>query len=148
MPLEDFQKQMKSPFQSQPRKGDGSAVMSELVKRINQNARRIHFVEQKMERMESGMRSLDETVLMQLNELKLELDKIGNKIADVADRLTAVENEVLRINSRLDKTATKTEVKQLETFIDLINPITSEFITKDQLERALEERVIKARKRI
>jgi septal ring factor EnvC (AmiA/AmiB activator) len=148
MPLEDFQKQVKNPFQAQPRKGEGDAIMSELVKRINQNARRIHFVEQKIERVESGMRSLDETVLTQLNELKLELDKIGNKIADVADRLNAVENEVLRINSRLDKAATKTEVKQLESFIDLINPITSEFITKDELERALEERILKTRKRV
>jgi len=144
MPSDEIQKS----FQSQPRKGDSNSVMSELIQRINQNARRIHFMEQKIERMENGMRSLDETVLMQLNELKLELEKISNKIVDVSDRIITMENEVARINNRLDKTATKNEVNQLETFIDIINPITSEFITKGELERALEDRMTKTRKRV
>ena len=126
---------------------DEKAIINELIKRINQDSRRIHFIEQKIERIESGMRSLDETVLMQLNDLKLALEKISNKIADVADRLVSMENETARINSRLGKTATKSEVKQLETFIDLINPITSKFITKDELERALDDRLAKMKKR-
>jgi len=147
MALEDFQKQIQSPFQTKQPVQD-KALMPELVKRMNENARRLHLLEQKIERVESGMRGLDETVLTQLADLKLGLEKISNKLADISDRLATTENETARLNMRLDKAATKSEVKQLETFIDLINPITSKFVTKDELERALEDEAAKMKKRV
>jgi predicted metal-binding transcription factor (methanogenesis marker protein 9) len=81
--------------------------------------------------------------LNQINDLKINLDKIGQKIMGVSDRLNVMENEILRINKDLSKTALKSDIKKLETFIDIVNPITAKFVTKDELERALEERVRK-----
>ena len=118
-------------------------ITSEIVRRINEDTRRIKLLEQTSERIQTRMDQIEEAVLNQMNDLKIDLDKISIKINSVSDRLKAIENEIIRINKDLAKTATKAEVKQLETFIDLINPITSKFITKDQLERALEERLAK-----
>jgi hypothetical protein len=65
------------------------------------------------------------------------------KISTIADRLTGMENELLRINKELSKTASKSEVKQLEMYIDVMNPIKSKFVTKDELERTLDDRIKK-----
>lgn len=119
---------------------DMTALSSELVRRMNEDARRIKMMEQKVERLENTLNTLEETILMQMNELKISIENIGTKIKSVADRLGTIENDILRINKELGKTATKAEVKQIETFVDLVNPIKAKFVTKDELERALEER--------
>jgi chromosome segregation ATPase len=135
------------PFQTQGQKPqEGKDTIDEIIKRLNQSSHRIQMLEQKLDRVENGMRGLDETVLVQLNELKIDLDRIAVKITDVSDRIMGLENEVARINTRLDKTATKSEVKQLETFIDLINPVTSQFVTKDELGRAVDDSEAKMKK--
>jgi predicted nucleic acid-binding Zn-ribbon protein len=135
------------PFQTQGQKPqEGKEIIDEIIKRLNQSSHRIQMLEQKLDRIENGMRGLDETVLVQLNELKIDLDRIAVKITDVSDRIMGLETEVARINTRLDKTATKSEVKQLETFIDLINPVTSQFVTKDELGRAMDDSEAKMKK--
>lgn len=134
-------------FQPQKQQ-DEKTIIAELVKRLNQNASRLHMAEQKIDRVETTIRTLDETALTQMNNLKLDLDRISSKIADVADRLVFIESEVARMNARMEKTATRMEVKQLESFIDIINPITSKFVTKDELERAVEDRLATVKKRV
>jgi len=69
------------------------------------------------------------------------LERIIAKIGGIADRLTGIESELLRINKELGKSATRAEVKQLETYIDIMNPIKSKFITKNELDRILDERI-------
>lgn len=120
---------------------DEKAVTSELVKRVNENSRRVRALEQNIDRIESNISVLEENAIGQMKDLKLELDKIAQKIAVVSDRLSSMENEISRIDKLLGKTATKAELKQIESFIDLVNPITSKFVTKDELERALQEKI-------
>lgn len=117
------------------------ALTGEIVKRLNENSRRIRTMEDRMDRMESASTSLEERALEEMGSLKINLEKISNKIGSVADRLTAMENEILRINGLLEKTATKSEIKKLETFIDLVNPVTANFVTRDELEQELEDRL-------
>ena len=120
--------------------GDVKSLMTELVKRINEDTRRVRTLEQKMEKIENSIRGLEDSSLVQLNELKLGLEKINDRILKTSDRLTNMENDILKLNKELGKTASKIDVKQLENFIDLVNPITSRFVTKDEMERAMEER--------
>lgn len=117
------------------------AITGEIIKRLNENSRRIRTMEDRMDRIENTTTSLEERALEQMGDLKINLEKIASKIGSVADRLTAMENEILRINNQLEKTATKDEIKKLETFIDLVNPITSKFVTKDELEQELEDKL-------
>ncbi len=120
---------------------DIKSLATELVKRINEDTRRIRSLEQRMEKNENTMRGLEDSNLAQLNELKLGLEKIGDRILKTSDRLESIENEILRLNKELGKTASKMDVKQMESFIDLVNPITSRFVTKDEMDRAMEERL-------
>jgi len=125
-------------FESKPAESPMS-VMNEVVRRLNENSRRLKYVEQKVEKIESTTSTLEENVLVQMNDLKINLERIGQKITDLSGRLDAIDSELLKFNKELSKTASKAEVKQLETFIDIINPITSKFVTRDELERIIEE---------
>ena len=121
-------------------------LTTELVKRINEDTRRIRIIEQRVDRLENSIESIQESTLTQLNDLKLSLEKISNKIVSVSEKLVNIEGEILRLSKELSKTATKRELKQMETFIDLINPITAKFATKDEVENMIDNKILKNRK--
>jgi len=131
---------MALPFEKQP-VADVTAMTNEMVRRLNEYSRRIKNIEQRLERMESRIGMMEQTSLNQMSDLKISLDKISQKILGVSERLNSIESEILRLNKDLGKVALKADVKKLETFIDIVNPITSKFVTKGELERALEERI-------
>lgn len=115
--------------------------MSEMVRRLNENERRIRTLEQGLERMETSFSTLEERLLMQLDDLRISLERIGNKITDLAGKFTETETNISRLTKELGKTASKAEMKQLTTYLDIVNPITSKFVTKDELERALDQKI-------
>ena len=121
-------------------KADVQIVLNELVRRINEDARRIRSLEQRNERIETSFSNLEDRLLTQLTDLKISLERLGNKISSVSDRIVGMETDISRMNKELKKTASKIEVKQLETYLEIINPITSKFVTKDELENALEDK--------
>lgn len=118
-----------------------SNVVNELVRRINEDRRRIRLIEQSIDRVEQSLSSVERSVISQMGDLKISLDRINNKLASAAERLSLIESDIVRLNKQTSKSATRIELKQIESFIDLVNPITSKFITKDELERALDERL-------
>jgi uncharacterized protein (DUF342 family) len=117
------------------------AINSELVRRLNENSRRLRIMEQKLDKLESSMDLLEDNTLNQMNDMKIGLERISAKITTVGDKLLSIETDMERINKSLEKTASKAELKQLETFIDLVNPITAKFVTKGELERAFEDKL-------
>lgn len=120
---------------------DIGAATSEMIRRMNEYSKRIKNIEQRIDRLENRMGSVEETALSQMGELKVGMERISQKISAVSDRLTTIENEMLRINKELGKVALKSDVKKIETFIDIVNPITSKFVTRDEMERLVEEKV-------
>ncbi|MFH0711007.1 MAG: hypothetical protein V1944_00345 [Candidatus Aenigmatarchaeota archaeon] len=117
------------------------AISNELVRRLNENSRRLRIMEQKLDKLETSMDLLEENTLNRMNDMKIGLERISAKISAVGDKLVGIETDMMRINKELGKAATKSEVKQIETFIDLVNPITAKFVTKDELERAFEDKL-------
>jgi glyceraldehyde-3-phosphate dehydrogenase/erythrose-4-phosphate dehydrogenase len=114
-------------------------VVAELIRRLNEDRRMIKELSQDIERMRSSTSSLENAALAQMAEMRVTLEKMNAKVQDVAVRMNSVEATIARIVKDLSKTATRMEVKELQSFIDIVNPITSKFVTKDELERAFEE---------
>jgi hypothetical protein len=125
-----------------------NAALSELVKRINEDRRRMRMLEQSVERLENSLSALEGTALTQLSDLKLSLERTGVKADAVSARLNMIESNAAKLGKGMDKAATKLELRQIESFIDLVNPVTSKFVTKDELDRALEGQQERIRKRV
>ncbi len=127
-------------------KHDDKNLGAELVTRMNDSTRRIRIIEQRIDRLENSIEALQENALTQLNDLRLSLDKINDKFASVSEKLLNIEGEILRISKELSKSATKRELKQMETFIELINPITAKFATKDEVEKMIDNKMPRIKK--
>jgi DNA repair ATPase RecN len=116
-------------------------VLNELINRLNEDTRRIRLLEQRVEKLDGSFSRMEETAIVQLKNLEISFERLGNKLTLVSEKLKQLEDEIQRMNKELLKTAKKTELKQLEGFIDLINPITSRFVTRDELESYVEEKL-------
>ena len=119
---------------------DSKILATELVKRMNEDIRRIRILEEKLDRMDNRIRTIEETALDQMESLRVNVERIGDKMANISEKFKLIDGEIVRMNRDLVKSVTKSDLKSLETFIDILNPITSRFVTKDEMERALEDR--------
>jgi len=129
-------------LENEPSMGVGT-LSGEIVRRINTNTRRIRTIEQRLDGIESRIGSLEEKLIDELDNLRKSFDQISVDIKAVSESLSEIRGEVLKINKSMDKTAKKAEIKELETLLDIYNPIKSKFTTRDQVERIIEEKLSK-----
>jgi len=120
---------------------DIKIVTGELVRRLNEDERRIRILEQRIEKTDMKLSELAEMELSQTNNLNTKLDLISNKISNVVERIKAIDEEIVKIKKEMVGFITKSEVKELQMFVDLINPITSKFVTREEMEIELENRL-------
>jgi len=129
-------------FEREPPQGI-SALSGEIVRRIDTNTRRIRAIEQRLSGTELRIGSLEEKVIEETENLRKSFEQISMNMKNINERLSNLRVEVLKINKDLDRTAKKTEVKELESLLDLYSPIKSKFTTKEEVERIIEERLSK-----
>jgi TolA-binding protein len=132
---------MALPFEQKEELFDTSMMTNEMTRRMNEDSRRIRTVEQRLDRIEQQIETLESTALNTMEDIKIGIEKMVAKITLISDKLNGIESEIARLNKEMTKTATKSELKEMETFIDLVNPITSKFVTKDEMMREFEERL-------
>jgi TolA-binding protein len=118
---------------------DFKVLATELVKRLNEDMRRIRMLEERLDRMEGRVRTMEESSLDQMESLRVNVERIGEKLASITEKFKLIDSEIVRMSKDLSKSVTKSEVKSLENFIDILNPITSRFVTKDEMQRAIED---------
>lgn len=119
---------------------DIRVLASELVKRMNEDTRRIRVVEQREDRIEMNLSSLEEAMDERVTEIKSNLDKLSSEIKTISDRLIILESEISKIVKDLSKKATRSDVKELESYISLMNPISSTFVAKGETEKTAGEK--------
>ena len=114
---------------------------NEVVNIINANTRRIRSLEQRLDGLEMRIGAIEEKIINDMDALRKNFDEIGMDIKDISKNLNELRNEILKINKTIDKTAKKAEVKELESLLDLYNPIRSKFTTREEVERLVDEKL-------
>jgi predicted nucleic acid-binding Zn-ribbon protein len=126
-------------FEKDTRSSD--ALTNEVIGRIDNNTRRVRTVEQRIEGLELRMGSAEEKMIEEVNNLKREFERISIDLKEINKTLADMHDEIIRINKDVDKTAKKNEVKELESLLDLYNPIKSKFVTKDEVRNMIDDRI-------
>jgi len=124
---------------------DMQTLGTEMASRINTDTRRIRAIEQRLGGIELRIGALEEKIIDEIDHLRKSFEQISVDIKAVTDNLSEIRSEILKINKNLDKTAKKAEVKELETLLDIYNPIKSRFTTKDEVARMIEDRLAEKR---
>jgi len=116
---------------------------NELVKMVNANTERVRRLEQKLIGIEQRVNVLEDKTIEETDKMRKDFEQILIDIKAVSENISKIHAEILVVNKNLDKTAKKSEVKELESLLDLYSPIKSKFATRDEVERLIEEKLEK-----
>jgi predicted nucleic acid-binding Zn-ribbon protein len=120
---------------------DTQAIGSEAIKIVSANTRRIRAIEQRLDVLEMRIGAIEQKIIDEIEELKRSFEQINMDIRALSQNLSHIRSEILRVNKSLDKTAKKTEVKELESLLELYSPIKSKFVTREEVERLIDEKL-------
>jgi len=116
---------------------------NELIRRTNDNARRIRVLEQRLDVIDSRIKGIEERVIDEMGLLKTGFDQLVVDVKELSKEIKEIRSSMLKFSQSLEKTARKSEIKELEALLDIYNPIKSRFVTRDELDRILEEKKAK-----
>ena len=115
-------------------------IMQELVRRSNEDSRRLRTIEQRLDGMEARLVALEDSLLEKTKKMNSKVAELESSIRLVSDEMLMVKTSLDRITRQLSTFARKQDLKEIEHMFELLNPIRQEFITKDQLDEELKQR--------
>ncbi len=109
-------------------------AINDLSKIVKELSERIRLVEEKIEGIEatiSEIQEKDRSVFQELNSFKKNTSLV---LDDLTKRTTTLEMNLLNLEKDLKNYAKKVELKEIKYYIDLIKPVTTRFVTKQEVE--------------
>jgi hypothetical protein len=119
---------------------DIEAVLTELVRRANETTRRLRALEERDSNIEIRLGTVQDFVLKITEERKVTNESINERLTNIENDIIRINNELLRINKNIEKMAKRTELKELENILSIYSPIKTNFVTKGEVERMMEEK--------
>jgi flagellar motility protein MotE (MotC chaperone) len=115
-------------------------VINELIERVNGDTQRLRIVEQSSESLASRMDTLEQALLQQRRDIQKNLVEIADKIADLESATAKSDSVIKEIVSHMKKLVTESQLKELQTLIEIYNPVKSSFVTREELEKAIKRK--------
>jgi len=116
-------------------------VNRELLNRINDNTRRIRTIETRSSRSENRISAVEERIIDEVEELRKGFDQIVLDLKELSNTLNLMHSEMGKVNKKVGKAATKAEIKEVSSLMDIWNPVRSVFVTRDEAERMVEVKI-------
>jgi len=106
---------------------------------LNELNRRVRMMEIKMDKIEERLLALEKALEQIRTDLRIMKDLNEKKISDIKNEISALNEKIETISKKSEQFVTKTEFQKIKMFIDIVNPLTSSFVTKDELESKIDE---------
>jgi len=120
-----------------------STIINEVIERVNSDTQRLRIVEQSNDSLISRVDGLEQAALQQKKDLLKHSTDLAADISFLDERVAKLERPIKEIVEHIKKLVTQSQVKELENLIDIYNPVKSNFVTKEELEKILSERLRK-----
>lgn len=114
-----------------------NVIMQELVRRSNEDTRRLRALEQRLDAIENRINTFESTTLEKNKKANTKFAELDLSLKGLGDEITKLTVGIDKINKQVNKFARKQDLKEIERMLELISPIRQEFVTKDQLEEEL-----------
>jgi archaellum component FlaC len=127
----------KSPDEKQER------IMVDIINRVNENVQRLRVIEQKIQAIDTMINSVEQNVVAYNKSVQKALFERDTKISSLDERVEKIETTYKEILKQLKLVATKANVDELKEFVSIYDPLKSSFVTREEMERFLEEKLPK-----
>jgi hypothetical protein len=115
-------------------------IIRELVDRSNSDTARIRVLEQEKAIVKSRMDSIEQTWIGQKKAMDKALNELSVKVEKTNKRMMQVESTMKEMIKEIKKLATTSKIKELESLVEMYNPLKSQFITREEVERMIKRK--------
>ncbi len=114
-------------------------TMTEVVQRMKEFNRRIRDLEENVRNLNARVNTVEDTLLERTKALNSEVSDVESNIESLQDRAANLEVDIKNLQRNLRKTVTKREISEIENYLNLMDPVSSSFVTESEVEDMLEE---------
>jgi len=116
-------------------------ILKELVDRTNSDSKRLRILEQRNDTLDSRMNSLEQFMSEQIRHVEKSMLQHEKMMNNWDMRVTRVEGALREVMKHVKKLATTTKIQELEQLVDIYNPISSNFTTKEEVQSMIEKKI-------
>jgi len=117
------------------------SVLNKLIERVNSNIRRLRILEQESSIYKTRLTSIEQEMTAQKNQFTKSVKEANERTARLEESLAGIENTMKEIIAQLKKVTTTAKIKELEQLIEIYNPIKSQFVTREEVDKIIEGRL-------
>ena len=128
------------PIVREPRRTVQS-VLNDLIARVNTDTRRLRVIEQEMDILKTRMVSMEQATEDRKKSLNTSLSDLNSKIARADDKVARMESMVEEVVKGMKRFASASKIKELEQLIEIYSPLKSSFITREEAEQMIEDKL-------
>lgn len=121
----------------------GERIIADLINRVNENVQRLRVIEQRIQAIDTRINSVEQNLLSLNKNVQKSLTERDSKIAALEEAVEKIETAYREILKQLKTVATKSNVDELKEFISIYDPLKSSFVTREEMERFVEEKLLK-----
>lgn len=110
-------------------------LINQIINRVNDFNRRMRDLEEKIRNLTARVNTLDDTIMNKTKTINKDIQELEDEITEVRDRIANLEVDVKEINREKRKFVSKQELEEMENYMDLMNPVNSNFVTEKQVDQ-------------
>ncbi len=115
-------------------------ILNKVIERVNSLMRRIRKLEQEDEVLRARLDAVQTEAFNQSSLAQKRVNELEAKLKEYEKQLADDEALIKEIVAQMKKFATVSQIKELEALIDIYNPLKSEFMTREEVERLIDEK--------
>ena len=110
---------------------------SSFAEDIGNLSRRMRLLEESFANLRRSLQLTEQNMLSKNKSFSTEIRTTASDIGDIKKELNDVKEKIMEIVSELETTAKKEEVKILEKYINMWNPV--KFVSQNEVEQIVKE---------
>ena len=101
-------------------------IMQELVRRSNDETRRLRELESRLQGIEERASALENMSIDKTKKLNEKLADIELSVSSLTDEVRVIQNTIDKLSKQMAKMARKRDLLEVEKMVDLLSPIRQE----------------------
>ena len=114
-------------------------ITNEIIKRQNDNIRRIRVLEETLRNIDVRINSIEQRYLTETKKIYGKLQEMEGQLKDNSIAQKTLEFQKDSFKKSEKKYATQNDLSQIKNYIELINPMISKYVTKKELQYYLKK---------
>jgi len=110
-----------------------------FLNEINELNRRLRMIELKMGKIEERLTTMEKFIQQIETDVKILKDIYDRKILELKEEMATINERIEAVKKSSEQFVMKNEFQKIKLYLDIFNPLKSNFITKEELENRIEE---------